>query len=262
MDIIPYETILCSIQDGIGMIELNRPDVHNALNAQMIVDINKALADLSGQKICALILSGKGKSFCAGADISWMRSDSSMNHEKLYEDSKQLSDMLTNLYHFPLPVLAYAHGYVFGGGIGLLSASDITFCEPNTTFCFSEVSIGLVPAIISPFVIRRTGLNKAKEWMLTAGKFEATEAYANGLINRIIESDKKDLILKDLSAKLQSNSPQAMKITKRLLLEQVYTQDESYVDKRNISYLTQVRRSHDGIEGMTAFLEKRKPNWH
>lgn len=256
-----YETIEVKVEGAIATLWLNRPEVHNAFNALMVQEISEALTNLSSDQINALVIRGKGNSFCAGADINWMKDAGNLGYKENYQDSLMLALCLHKLYTFPVPVLAIAHGVVYGGGIGLLAVADIALCSKDTKFCFSEVTIGLVPAVISPYVIRRVGEFKAKEWMLLANSFLGEEAVRCGLVNGAEESYNLETLSNEFIRKFMQNSPEATRETKKLILRNTYSNVDDALIKNTAEIITRARTSPSGQEGMRAFLEKRKPRW-
>ena len=244
------------------------PQIIDGLNALKNHDRNISLgafliAVIFGEAIGhdlpqAWLLFGGG---CAGADVNWMKDSMNQEYDKTYQDSLELALCLKTLYHFPVPVIVMAHGAVYGGGIGLLAAADIAVCSKETKFCFSEVSLGLVPAIISPYVIRRVGENKAKEWMLTGNRFLGEEAARYGLVNMVEESYNLDATVQGYLQKFKDNSREAMIASKKLISRLASFQEEEKILQETTDVITQARISHDGQEGMAAFLEKRKPRW-
>lgn len=257
-----YDTIEFEVKNGIGTLWLNRPEVRNAFNNHMIRDIIDCLESIEHDpEILALVIRGRGKTFCAGADIHWMKSFSKRSYEEDYQENMHLARCFYMLYTFSKPTIAIAHGASFGGGNGLLAACDIAYCAENTTFAFSEVKIGIIPATISPYIIKRTGEFNARELMLSGKRFGCQEAYAKGLINHIYPEQALEEALEQLFIELRTNSPQAMASTKEL----IFTICKSSNFNETIDYtarmIADARASEQGQEGMAAFLEKRKPSW-
>ncbi len=257
-----YETIELEKNDGITTLWLNRPDVRNAFNKTMIAEIIECVESIEhDENVLALIIRGRGKIFCAGADINWMKSFSKLTYEEDYQENIRLAQLFYMLYTFRKPTVAIAHGASFGGGNGLLAACDIAYCSQNTIFSFSEVKLGIVPATISPYVIKRTGEFNARELMLTGRRFKCKEAYNKGLINHIANSENLEDELIQLTNEFKSSSPQAMASTKELIFN--ITKHRNFND--TIDYtarmIADARASEEGQEGMSAFFEKRKPSW-
>lgn len=255
------QTIEIQRNHDVATLWFNRPEVHNAFNALMIQELIQILEYFSSERLRVLIIRGKGKSFCAGADLNWMKECISLEYEESLKDSLQLARCLQLLYHFPSPVIVMAHGHIYGGGIGFLAVADVSICSKDTSFCFSEVSIGLIPAIISPYVIRRIGEFKAKEYMLTGNLFSGEDAANLGLVNWAEESYNIDTKLDEFVQKFKYNSRTAMLETKKLINNTSLLHDEGEIIDYTTNAITQARISHDGQEGMSAFFEKRKPRW-
>jgi len=257
-----YETIEFEVQDGIATLWLNRPEVRNAFNNYMISEIIDCLESIEHDPaILALVLRGRGKVFCAGADINWMKSFSKRSYEEDYQENMQLARCFYMLYTFSKPTVAIAHGASFGGGNGLLAACDIAYCAANTVFSFSEVKIGIIPATISPYIIKRTGEFNARELMLTGRRFGCQEAYTKGLINHILNNENLEEELSKLTDELKTSSPQAMASTKELIFNITKTSSFNETIDYTARMIADARASEEGQEGMTAFLEKRKPSW-
>jgi len=257
-----YETIKVELKENIGTIYLNRPEIHNAFNHKMVLEIISALDFLSNDhKLRILIIRGNGKSFCSGADLNWMRDVVDFDHEKNYNENLLLANCLHTIYHFPVPVISFGHGSVIGGGNGFLATADFAVCTKNTVFAINEVTIGLVPAVISWFVIRRIGINKAKELMLSGQKFNGIEAERWGLVNYAIDEANTDDFIKSIIQKLLKNSPQALRSTKNLLNKSDLFHGENEFLKESADIISKARNSKDGQEGMRSFLEKRLPEW-
>lgn len=257
-----YEAI--TIERGlVTTISLNRPELHNAMNDVMIADLTHAFQQIPEDKSVRLIvLRGKGKSFCAGADLNYMKSIAQFGFEENEKDGKKLASLFQSIYECPLPTLAIVHGAAYGGANGLLAACDIVVAEENTIFAFSEVKLGIAPATISPFVIKRIGEFGAKELMMTGKRFKGEEAEKWKLVNHAVAEDKLEEEANRLIKQILTSGPEAVKATKKLV-DKVVNSKKSIVD--NIEYtsnlIAELRASDEGQEGMAAFLEKRKANW-
>lgn len=257
-----YEAI--SIERGVvTTIWLNRPEVHNAMNDVMIAELTDAFLKVpEDAEVRVILLRGKGKSFCAGADLHYMKSIAGFGFDENVKDGKRLAMLFRTIYECPLPTLAVVHGAAFGGANGLLSACDIVVADENTKFAFSEVKLGIAPATISPFVIKRIGEFGAKELMMTGKRFQGKEAEKWKLINHAVEVNKLEETVNRLLKQLLSSGPEAVKVTKGLITN-VCDQEGDF--EETISYtaelIAELRASEEGQEGMASFLEKRKPNW-
>ena len=243
-------------------IWLNRPEVHNAMDDVMISELTSSFKELSAKEnIRAVVLRGKGKSFCAGADLNYMKSIAGFGIEENVKDGEKLAELFKSIYDFPAVTFALVHGSAFGGANGLLAACDIVIAESNTTFAFSEVKLGIAPATISPFVIKRIGEYGAKELMLTGKRFKSAEAEKWHLVNHVVDSNELEETVQKLIQQVLSSGPSAVRETKGLI-DQVI--NSGNIDDL-ISYTTQMiarlRASEEGQEGMASFLENRKAKW-
>jgi methylglutaconyl-CoA hydratase len=257
-----YDNIEFEVKDGIGTLWLNRPEVRNAFNNHMIADIIDCLESVEHDpEILALVIRGRGKVFCAGADIHWMKSFSKLSYEEDYQENMHLARCFYMIYTFSKPTIAVAHGASFGGGNGLLAACDIAYCAAKTTFSFSEVKIGIIPATISPYVIKRTGEFNARELMLSGKRFTCREAYDKGLVNHIYPEEEIEEALQLLFNEFRANSPQAMASTKELIFNICKSSNFNETIDYTARMIADARASEEGQEGMAAFLEKRKPSW-
>lgn len=249
-------------KNNVGTLILNRPHVHNALNEGMIQNLLDLFESLHKRsEIRALILKGTGKSFCAGADISWMMEMSSYSKEENQKASFKLSSMLFHLDQLTFPVLAYAHGAIMGGGIGLLACSDIVLSHPLATFSFPEVKLGLSPSIISPYIVRSIGLRQTRRYFVTGERFSALKAKELGLVHETLdESQNEEETLEGFIQQILKGAPQALRSTKKLIqdLENNITQD---ISSKTAELNATHRASKECQEGLKAFLEKRQPYW-
>jgi methylglutaconyl-CoA hydratase len=258
-----FNTIEIEITNQIGTIWLNRPEIRNAFNEVMIGELIRAFNEVSSlEEVRAIVLRGRGKSFCAGADLNWMRDVATYSYEQNYKESLQLSDCFYTIYNCPKPTIAVVHGAAIGGANGLLSACDMAVCDDETVFSLSEVKIGIVPACISPYVIKRVGEYGARELMLTGRRINGKEAEHFRLVNKSLPADALDAYLNDLIALLMTSGSKAMTQCKTLIdkVSNKITLGEalSYTAKM----IAEIRASEEGQEGMAAFLEKRKPKWN
>ncbi|MGD1893847.1 MAG: enoyl-CoA hydratase-related protein [Cyclobacteriaceae bacterium] len=258
-----YETIELEVSNGIATLWLNRPDVRNAFNDYMITEIMDCLQSIEhDSNITALVLRGKGKAFCAGADINWMKSFSKLSHQEDFQEKMHLARCFYMIYTFSKPTVAVVHVAAFGGANGLLAACDIAYCLADTTFAFSEVKIGIIPATISPYIIKRLGEFNSRELMLTGKRFGGEEAARKGLVNSVFSSQQTlDEYVQQTVRELKTSAPGAMTSCKEL----IFTITKSNNFNETIDYtarmIADARASEEGQEGMSAFLEKRKPNW-
>lgn len=255
-----YKTIQLENDHGVVTIWLNRPEVHNAFDEIMLRELTAVFENLTGDILC-VVLRGRGKSFCAGVDLNWMKAISQNSYEQNYAESLLLSKCFLAIYQAPIPTIAVVHGVALGGANGLLSACDIAYCTNDATFSLSEVKIGIVPACISPYVMKRVGEYGARELMLTGRRIRGNEAEQFRLVNKSVEADALETTLGDLIAMLRTSGPLAMSHCKTLIHEVAnnLTLMEAYDFTARM--IADIRASEEGQEGMNAFLEKRKPNW-
>ncbi len=257
-----YDTIEFEVKDGIGTLWLNRPEVRNAFNHEMIADVMDCMESVEhDSNLLALVIRGKGDVFCAGADIHWMKSFSKLTYDEDYQENMLLARCFYMIYNFSKPTIALAHGASFGGANGLLSACDIAYCVAHTTFSFSEVKIGLIPATISPYVIKRIGEFDARELMLSGKKFTCQEAFAKGLVNHVYSGEEIEKVLEQLYEEFRTNSPQAMASTKDLIFNICKSNNFNETIDYTARMIADARASEEGQEGMAAFIEKRRPSW-
>jgi methylglutaconyl-CoA hydratase len=256
-----YETIIFSKENKIARVIFNRSEVHNAFNSQMIGEIDDAFKKIkSDDSARVVILTGEGKSFCAGADINWMREIIDYSYEQNLEESLQLAEVLYRIYTLPKPTIALVNGTAIGGGNGFLSACDISVASVEARFGLSEVKIGLVPAAISPYVMRRIGESKAREYFLTGKRISAQKALEIGLVNEVVAPDKLEETVLDIAHLLLTSGPEAIAACKELIDKTTRMSFEE-VKKFTAQMIANLRISPEGQEGMAAFLEKRKPKW-
>ncbi|WP_026075622.1 enoyl-CoA hydratase/isomerase family protein [Noviherbaspirillum massiliense] len=257
-----YQTLELQKEQGMATLTLNRPDVRNAFNETMIAELTQAFRVLGGDVgIRAVVLAARGPAFCAGADLNWMKKMASYTHEENRADAAQLAEMLRTIYACPKPVVAKVQGDCYAGGMGLVAACDITVAMDAAHFCLSEVKLGLIPATISPYVIKAMGENAARRYFLTAERFSAQEAHRIGFVHALAPADGLDETVAGILKTLVANSPNAVKEAKRLVREigGAPLDDELIAD--TAQRIADIRASEEGKEGVRAFLEKRKPGW-
>jgi methylglutaconyl-CoA hydratase len=252
-----------TIEGRVATVTLRRPETHNALVPELGRELTEAFQELgSSAAVGAIVLAAEGKSFCAGADIDWMRRAASAGVEENTADALQLGRMFQAIYECPRPVIARVHGAVFGGGVGLVAACDLAVALEPVRFCFSEVKLGIIPAVISPFVLRKIAPGVARRYFLTAARFDAAEARRIGLVAEVAGTvEELDAQVRAWTDLLDANGPEAMAACKRLLDEVDpvdWDQVLPLVARRN----AERRASEEGQEGIRAFLEKRVPAWH
>ncbi len=257
-----YETIEFSISNSIGTLWLNRPEVHNALNEKMISEIIQCfeeIANIEGLRV--VILRGKGKSFCAGADLNYMKGIAAFGYEENYHDSLQLAACFRAIYTCPKPTIAMVHGAAIGGANGLLAACDFVYCTHETRFAFSEVKLGIAPATISLYVVKRIGEYGALDLMLTGRRFNGKEAEQYRLANKSMQDDELESFVGEIIRHLLSSGPDAITACKELIYKISNTLHYEEAIDYTAKTIATLRASKEGQEGMASFLEKRKPNW-
>lgn len=247
---------------GVASLVLNRPEVHNAFDDLMIAELIAQLDSLAANnQVKVLILKSNGKNFSAGADLNWMRSMAKKDYQQNLDDAAGLASLMHKLDTFPKPTLVLVQGAAYGGAVGLVACCDIALAEENASFCLSEVKIGLIPAVISPYVMRALGERQSRRYFLTAERFSALTAATLGLVHQVVSNDTLENQAEPLVQALLQNSPAAVSAAKHLL-QQIYNKN---INNEVIAHTTQaiaeIRVSAEGQEGLSAFLEKRKPNW-
>ncbi len=255
-------TIKLSMASDIATISLSRPEIRNAFNEVMIREITSAFREIEkDESIRAVILKGEGKTFCAGADLNWMRDVAGYSFEQNYEESYRLSQCFYTIYTCTKPTIAVVHGAAIGGANGLLAACDIAICDDDTVFSLSEVKIGIVPACISPYVIKRVGEYGARELMLTGRRINGKEAEHYRLVNKSLTDADLENYVNGITALLKTSGPKAIAQCKHLIDEVAnnITLDEALAFTAHM--IADIRASDEGQEGMAAFLGKRSPGW-
>jgi methylglutaconyl-CoA hydratase len=256
-----YDTVALSIDNRIARVTLNRPEIHNAFNEVMIAELLEVFQKLKNdEKLRVVILSGEGKSFCAGADIHWMKKMKNYTYQENFEDALALANLMYEMFSFPKPLVGRINGAAIGGGTGLVSVCDIVVAAEDAKFSFSEVKIGLVPACISPYILNRVGFTKANILFLTGERFDAHRALDVGLVDEVVPLSILDRRVDRLAEELISSGPQALATAKKLLrdIPQMAMEEKR---RHSAEVLAKLRISDEGQEGLAAFLEKRKPRW-
>lgn len=255
--------ITTEFENSVATVTLNRPDVHNAFNAEMIEEMCETFKHISTDKDThTLLLKANGKNFCAGGDLNWMKEAADYSHAENVKDAQKLADMLFALYNMPQTTICCTQGAVYGGGVGLVSACDIAIGLNSTKFCLSEVKLGLIPAVISPYVIEVISPRMAKRLFTTAEVLSSHSAEKIGLLQNVYE-DKSDLetALNGILENLSNNAPNAKKAVKKLV--NTFAHKEITIKTGSISakLIADRRATDEAKEGITAFLTKRSPNW-
>jgi methylglutaconyl-CoA hydratase len=248
--------------DGNATVVLNRPEVHNAFDPEMVDALTATLRQLESRtEVRAIVLTGAGRNFCAGADIEQMKRSATYSRERNLELARATSLMLQTLYTLEKPTIACIRGAVRGGGVGLISACDIALAERGATFRLSEVKLGIIPAMISPYVIAAMGERMAHRYMLSGEEFDAAEAYRIGLLHDICEEPELNAQVGRMLAQLYSSGPRAVVAIKQLIPEIAATPIDDAVTEKTAQRIAELRTTPEAQEGLGAFLEKRKPSW-
>ncbi|MCP5162024.1 MAG: enoyl-CoA hydratase/isomerase family protein [Hahellaceae bacterium] len=256
-----YEMICVNENNGIFTIALNRPEKRNAFNDQLIAELVDALKTADSDSVRVIVLTGHGKHFSAGADLEWMRRMINLSYEENLEDAHQLANMLRLLNEHPKPVIAGVKGSAFGGAIGLIACSDIALATPETQFALSEIKLGLIPATISPFVIDAIGPRQCRKLFLTGEVFNAEKAQDYGLVHEIVDPCAFDEHLQHLASHIAALPPQAVSEVKRLIREVSQPEPRGAIYEYTCQRIAHLRVAPEGQEGLSAFLEKRAPQW-
>jgi methylglutaconyl-CoA hydratase len=257
-----FETLNITREDRVATVTLNRPDVRNAFNETTIAEIKQAFSELGEDAgLRAIVLAANGPAFCAGADLNWMKKMAGYTHAENHADALQLAEMLRTIYLCPKPVVAKVQGDCYAGGMGLVAACDIIVAVEEANFCLSEVKLGLIPATISPYVIKAMGENAARRYFLTAERFGAQEALRIGFAHEVVSADALDAKVAEIVKALVNNSPNAVQQAKVLVREVVGQEVSDALLADTAERIAQIRASEQGREGVASFLEKRKPAW-
>ena len=256
------KTLQLAIDGHVATVALNRPEVRNAFNDDVITELMAAFK-VFGERddVRCIVLAATGKAFCAGADLNWMRRMADYSREENLADAARLAEMLKTIHACPKPTLARIQGDVYAGGLGLVAACDIAVAAEGAHFCVSEVRIGLIPATISPYLVRAIGARAAQRYFLTAERFSAAEALRIGLVHEVVAAEALDAKVGEIVQALLAASPNAVKACKTLIDDVAGRAiDEDLVNK-TVFGIADIRASDEGREGVQAFLQKRKPGW-
>ena len=255
-------TLALTVRDAVARVVLNRPDVRNAFNAPLIAELTALLRALDADPaVRAVVLAGAGSTFCAGADLHWMRQMASFSPRQNRADAGALAAMLAALEGLSKPTIARVHGAAFGGGAGLVACCDIALGTPDATFAFSEARLGLIPAAISPYVVAAIGARAARRYFLTGERFAAADAYRLGLLHEVVPAQELDARIEALLGALLSAGPRAQAECKLLLRAIVNRPVDARLIADTARRIARVRASPEAREGVAAFLGKRKAGW-
>ncbi|MDX1459858.1 MAG: enoyl-CoA hydratase-related protein [Xanthomonadales bacterium] len=245
-------------------LTLDRAEFHNAFNAELIAELDSALtAAARDESLRAVVLTGSGRSFSAGADLAWMRAQAEATESENRADAVHLADMLRHLNFFPVPTIARVNGHAFGGGVGLLACCDIAIAARSARFGLTEARLGLVPAVISPYVISAIGERQARRYFMTAERFDADQAQRIGLVHEVVDEAELDNAVEEVIEALRAGGPKAVPACKSLVFDVTEQSEDrqAALDAHNAALIARLRVSPEGQEGLAAFLDKREPDW-
>ncbi|WP_026374717.1 enoyl-CoA hydratase/isomerase family protein [Aestuariibacter salexigens] len=257
------KAVLYEVDDrGVATVTMNRPDRHNAFDDSMIAELTKTFKKVDNDaNVRVMVLAANGKSFCAGADLNWMKRMAQYSYDENYADAKALATMLETLNTLSKPTIARVQGAAFGGAVGLIACCDMAIGSKLSKFCLSEVKLGLIPATISPYVIDAIGARIARRYFVTAEVFSSRRARRLGLLSETVTESELDDTVEALISHILKNGPAAVSAAKKLVLE---VQDKEHTDTlldMTSERIAAIRVSDEGQEGLSAFLERRKPSW-
>jgi methylglutaconyl-CoA hydratase len=256
-----YNTLLVELDDGVLTVTLNRSEVHNAFNDELIAEAIDLFSSIDPDAARVVVLKGTGKNFCAGADLNWMSRMVSYTREENVRDSSLLAKMYALINECPLPVVGRIHGAAIGGGVGLVSVCDVAIALDRSQFGLSEVKLGILPAVISPYVIAKIGATHARALFLTGERFDAQRAMRIGLVHRVVESEAElDAAVYETVTQLKTSGPEAVRECKKLI-SYVASHELADAIPYTIDAIATRRVSEEGQEGMKAFLEKGLASW-
>jgi len=256
-----YTTVSYEKDGRVARVTFCRPEIHNAFNSTVISEMADVFKQIEAdQDIRVVLLTGEGKSFCAGADLNWMKSVVDQTYEQNLSESNDLADLFYQMYTCTRPIVGRINGAAIGGGTGFVAVCDIALAAESAKFSFSEVKIGVVPACIGPYVIRKLGEGKARELFITGERMKAGRAYEVGLVNKVVEDDRLDDEVDRLINTILTSGPNAVATAKRLVSEVPAMTPEQF-KPYTAEMIAKLRLSDEGQEGMNAFLSKRKPSW-
>lgn len=244
-------------ENGVKEVWLNRPEIHNAFNAELIEEIIAAFSAFQNERL--IILSGRGQSFCAGADLNWMKAMKNYGHEENFQDSKRLAKMFSTINECDVPVIGRINGHALGGGVGLVSVCDYVISVPEALLGFTEVRLGLIPAVISPYCLSKIGESNARAWFLSGERFSAEEGKRMGLVHEVVVASDLDLRLEEVKKRFLMAGPEAAREAKKLIRDVI--KNLKFSEDLTCHAIAERRVSAEGQEGMRALLEKDKTSW-
>ena len=256
-----YEHLRRTDEGPVATVALARPDARNALNAALIAEVTRCFEELAEDEgVRVVVLAGEGPAFCAGADVGYMRDTAGFSYEENLEDARRLAEMFQTVDGLPKPVVARVQRAAIGGGAGLAAAADVAVAEEGTQFAFSEVRLGIAPATIAPFVVRKIGHSRARALFLTGERFDANQAREVGLVHEVVPEGELDASVDRVVAQLLQGGPAAQAALKALL-QQVEATEPMEALGLMTQLIAELRAGEEGQEGLEAFLEKRDPYW-
>jgi methylglutaconyl-CoA hydratase len=246
----------------VAEVWLNRPEVRNAFNDGVITELNEAFRALAADgELRAVVLGGRGKAFCAGADLAWMRAMADYTWAENHADAARLAEMLWTIWNCPVPVVGRIHGDCYAGGVGLAAVCDVLVAAEGMHFCLSEARLGLLPATIGPYVVKALGEQAARRWFVTAERFSAAQAQALGFVHEVAAAEALDACVAGVVASVVANGPAAVRACKRLVKDVAGREIDAALRDETARRIADVRASAEGREGVSAFLHKRDPAW-
>ncbi len=257
-----YPHLTLTRHGTLARVTLNRPDVRNAFNAELIAELTEAFTAL-GQDAAlrAIVLAAEGKAFCAGADLNWMKAFAHYSWDENHADATRLADMLWAIYSCPVPVVARVQGDAYAGGVGLVACADIVVAADTAGFCLSEAKLGLLPATIGPYVVKALGEQASRRYFLTAERFSADEARRLGLVHEVVAPEALDARVDEFVAALATNGPAAVRACKQLVKDVAGRPLTPELRDDTARRIADIRASAEGRDGVQSFLAKRKPGW-
>jgi methylglutaconyl-CoA hydratase len=256
------EMLQTEIKEGVATIRMNRPEVHNAFDDALIAALTAELHRLDqARDVRVIVLAANGKSFSAGADLNWMRRMATYSEAENLRDAMALAGLMRTLDGVKKPTVARVQGAAFGGGVGLVACCDIAIASTDAAFSLSEVRLGLIPSVISPYVIAAIGEREARRYFLTAERFDAVEARRIGLVHDVVDSGALDEAVAKMAGHLLKGGPQALAAAKNLIADVSRRAMDDALSAETARRIAAIRVEREGQEGLAAFFEKRKPNW-
>ncbi|SEB01067.1 enoyl-CoA hydratase/isomerase family protein [Variovorax sp. YR216] len=257
-----FTTLELSIEGAVARIWLNRPELRNAFDDIVIAELTQAFIEAgASSQVRAIVLGANGPAFCAGANLNWMKRMADYTRDENVADAGKLATMLRTIADCPKPTIARVQGDVYAGGMGLVAACDIAVSVDTAWYCLSEVKIGLIPATISPYVLRAMGTRASQRWFLTAERFAAAEAHRIGFVHEVVAADALDAKVAEIVKALTGASPAAVRACKTLIADVAGREIDDALVAKTVEGIADIRASEEGREGVQAFLQKRKPSW-